>query len=61
MKLMPFDNYLVILELDGNKMEKLLEYIKERSFYNSSRKSGAPLSGIRMKISEIKLVDVLLM
>ena len=54
-EIMPFDNYLVILELDGNKMEKLLEYIKQRSFYNSSRKSGVPLSGIRMKISGDKI------
>ena len=50
-QIMPFENYLVILELQGNQMNQLLNYIKERSFYNGSRKSGVPLSGLRMKIS----------
>ena len=54
-EIMPFDNSLVILELNGDKMIMLLDYIKERSLYNSSRKSGVPVSGIRLKISGNKI------
>ena len=54
-QIMPFENYLVILEIHGDKMESLLNYIHERSFYNGSRKSGVPLSGLRMKITSEKI------
>tara|TARA_B100001094_G_scaffold329223_1_gene391492 strand:- start:986 stop:1774 length:789 start_codon:yes stop_codon:yes gene_type:complete len=54
-QIMPFENYLVILEIHGDKMERLLNYIHEKSFYNGSRKSGVPLSGLRMKISSEKI------
>ena len=52
---MPFDNYLVILEIQGDQMKRLLNYIHEKSFYNMSRKSGVPQSGLRMKISSEKI------
>ena len=49
-QIMPFDNYLLILEIKGNEMNDLINYIKEKSTTNISRKSGVPLSGIRLKI-----------
>ena len=52
---MPFENNLVILEVDGDQMKSLLNYIHEKSFYDGSRKSGVPLSGLRMKISSEKI------
>ena len=54
-EIMPFDNYLVILKLEPNQMEELLQYIKEKSSVGKSRKSGVPVSGLRMKISENKI------
>ena len=54
-QIMPFENYLVILEIEGEEMDSLLNYIKIKSLYNGSRKSGVPLSGIRMKISGEKI------
>mgnify|MGYP006151900767 FL=1 len=50
-QLMPFDNYLVILEIQGEQLSSLFNYIKNKSISNINRKSGVPLSGIRMKIS----------
>ena len=50
-ELMPFDNYLVILEIQGEELSSLINYIKNKSISNINRKSGVPLSGIRMKIS----------
>lgn len=49
-EVMPFDNSLVTLELSHDKMELLLKYIVEKSISNTSRKSGVPVSGIRLKI-----------
>jgi 2',3'-cyclic-nucleotide 2'-phosphodiesterase (5'-nucleotidase family) len=43
---MPFENYLVILELSNDEMESLLNYILAKSLDNT----GVPLSGIRIKI-----------
>lgn len=54
-QIMPFDNYLLILEIKGNEMNDLINYIKEKSTTNISRKSGVPLSGIRLKISGDKV------
>ena len=54
-QIMPFDNYLLILEIKGNEMNDLINYIKEKSTTNISRKSGVPLSGIRVKISGDKV------
>ena len=52
---MPFDNYLVILKLDENRIKELLKYIREKSSMGKSRKSGVPVSGLRMKITENKI------
>ena len=51
-ELMPFENYLVVVELNTEKMKLLLKYILERSKDCSSRKSGVPVSGIRISIQE---------
>jgi len=54
-QIMPFDNHLLILEIKGKEMNDLIKYIKDKSTTNVSRKSGVPLSGIRLKISEDKV------
>ena len=54
-QIMPFDNHLLILEIKGNEMNDLITYIKDKSTSNISRKSGVPLSGIRLKISGDKV------
>tara|TARA_B100000780_G_C21005667_1_gene402529 strand:- start:364 stop:933 length:570 start_codon:yes stop_codon:yes gene_type:complete len=54
-QIMPFDNHLLILEIKGNEMNDLITYIKDKSTINISRKSGVPLSGIRLKISGDKV------
>ena len=36
-------------------MESLLNYIQRKIFYNGSRKSGVPVSGLRMKITSEKI------
>ena len=54
-QIMPFDNHLLILEIKGEEMNDLIKYIKDKSTTNISRKSGVPLSGIRIKISGDKV------
>ena len=54
-QIMPFDNHLLILEIKGTEMNDLIKYIKDKSISNISRKSGVPLSGIRLKISKDKV------
>ena len=49
-ELMPFDNQLVLLELDSNQMIELINYIKQKSFLSDSRKAGVPISGMRISI-----------
>ena len=52
---MPFDNHLLILEIKGSEMNDLINYIKDKSTSNISRKSGVPISGLRLKISGDKI------
>lgn len=54
-QIMPFDNHLLILEIKGTEMNDLIKYIKDKSISNISRKSGVPLSGIRLKIIKDKV------
>ncbi|MFV0591744.1 MAG: 5'-nucleotidase C-terminal domain-containing protein [Draconibacterium sp.] len=49
-ELMPFENELVYLELDGNTMKEFLNYI--------ARKGGDSIGGVRFKISDGKAVDI---
>ena len=51
-ELMPFENYLVVVELDSNKMQSLLDFILKKSNECISRKSGVPVSGIRISIEK---------
>ncbi|CAN5538578.1 5'-nucleotidase [soil metagenome] len=48
-ELMPFENELVILTLDGKTTGELLNYI--------AAKGGVPVSGIRMKINDKKVIS----
>ena len=54
-QIMPFDNHLLILEINVEEMNDLIKYIKDKSTSKISRKSGVPLSGIRLKISGNKV------
>ena len=54
-EIMPFDNHLLILEIKGSEMNDLINYIKYKSTSNISRKSGVPISGLRLKISGDKI------
>ena len=52
-QLMPFDNTLVVLQIDGQTMKKLLD--------DFARKGGAPLSkGVSFKISGQKATDIII-
>ena len=51
-EIMPFDNYLVVVTLNDKQLNKLLDYIKKKSQMGASRKSGVPVSGIRMRITD---------
>ena len=47
---MPFDNELVVIEMDGNLTEKVLAYIAD--------KGGVPVSGLTMTIADGKAAEV---
>ena len=51
-ELMPFENELVILTLDGPTTNLLIEFI--------AKKGGMPVSGIKMGINDLKPVKVLI-
>ena len=53
-ELMPFENNLVVIEIGPKKMDSLLSYIINKTTNNISRKSGVPVSGIRLRIGEDK-------
>ena len=57
-ELMPFENEIVIVELSGENMIDLIDYIKTKSLMTNSRKAGVPVSGLRMVISHDKVLDV---
>ena len=57
-EVMPFDNEIVILDLEHEQMIALFNYIKNRSLINDSRKAGVPVSGIRMNINGSKISRV---
>jgi len=54
-EVMPFDNYLVVLKINGEELMELLNYIKDKSLLQGSRKAGVPISGMRLKIKENKI------
>lgn len=51
-ELMPFENEMVILSLNGNQMQQLLEYF--------GTKGDNPVSGITLKIHDKKIKEVLI-
>ena len=57
-EIMPFDNELVVLELNSEQMIDLINYIKEKSLISHSRKAGVPVSGIRISIVGSKISRV---
>lgn len=50
-ELMPFENELVVVEISSDKMLDLIEYVREKSLMAESRKSGVPVSNIRIMMS----------
>jgi 2',3'-cyclic-nucleotide 2'-phosphodiesterase (5'-nucleotidase family) len=64
-EVMPFENELVVLELDGSVVTELVEFIAEKSMQSDARKAGVPVSGIRIilmneTIQEVRIgMDVL--
>ena len=57
-ELMPFENEIVIVELSGERIIDLIDYIKTKSIMANSRKAGVPVSGLRMIINNDKVSDV---
>ena len=57
-ELMPFENEIVIIELSGEKMLDLLDYIKTKSLMTNSRKAGVPVSGLRIVLSNDNIKEV---
>lgn len=51
-ELMPFDNEIVIVEITGEKMIDLIDYVKRKSLMSDSRKAGVPVSSLRMMIHD---------
>lgn len=49
-ELMPFENELVVLELSGESVQQVIDFI--------AKKGGQPVAGIRMKIRDGKAYDV---
>jgi 2',3'-cyclic-nucleotide 2'-phosphodiesterase (5'-nucleotidase family) len=57
-ELMPFENEIVIVEISGENMIALIDYIKTKSLMSNSRKAGVPVSGLRMIINKDEVSDV---
>ena len=57
-ELMPFENEIVIVTLKGEQILEMLEYIKDKTLLPPSRKSGVPVSGIRIMLSNNQVKQV---
>jgi len=51
-ELMPFDNFMVLMELNGNVVQQMLDVIASRG--------GWPVAGIKFKIGDKKSFDILI-
>ena len=51
-ELMPFDNELVVLEINGKKMEELCNFL--------AAKGGMPVAGLRLTIKDNKATNILI-
>ncbi len=59
-ELMPFENEIVIVEISGDKMKELIEFVREKSLEAPSRKAGVPVSNFRMMMAGGKVNNVLI-
>lgn len=59
-ELMPFENEVVIIEISAEKMVDLIEYIRVKSLEAPSRKSGVPVSNIRVTMSKGEVTNVMI-
>jgi 2',3'-cyclic-nucleotide 2'-phosphodiesterase (5'-nucleotidase family) len=57
-EVMPFENELVVLELDGTVVTELVEFIAIKSAQADARKAGVPVSGIRITLTNETLKEV---
>jgi len=59
-ELMPFENQLVVLEMKGDAIVKMINHIKGKSVGGMSAKSGVPISGMRIQIVNGSVSDVMI-
>lgn len=59
-ELMPFENELVIVEISSEKMKDLIEYVREKTLMTASRKSGVPVSNIRINLSNGEVSHIMI-
>jgi 5'-nucleotidase len=59
-EVMPFENELVIVEISSDKMLDLIEYVRKKSLMAESRKSGVPVSNIRIMLSNGEVSHIMI-
>jgi 2',3'-cyclic-nucleotide 2'-phosphodiesterase (5'-nucleotidase family) len=57
-EMMPFENELVVLELDGLAVKELVDYIATKSRLTDARKAGVPISGMRIILIDSAVNEV---
>ncbi len=57
-ELMPFENELVVLELSGEQVLKMVNFIKDKCLNGTSPKSGVPISGMKIEIKENEVTSI---
>jgi 2',3'-cyclic-nucleotide 2'-phosphodiesterase (5'-nucleotidase family) len=58
-ELMPFENELVVVTLSGEKMVELIQYVATKTMGATNAKSGVPVSGIRIRMGNGEVTDVM--
>jgi 2',3'-cyclic-nucleotide 2'-phosphodiesterase (5'-nucleotidase family) len=51
-EVMPFENELVVIEMKGIDIHRLVQYIVTKSTLSDARKAGVPISGMRLIIQD---------
>ena len=59
-ELMPFENELVVLTLSGEKVAELITHVAKKTSGATSAKSGVPVSGIRIRMTNAEVTDVMI-
>ena len=59
-ELMPFENELVVVTLSGEKVVELINYITNKTYNATNAKSGVPVSGIRIRLGNGEVTDVMI-